>query len=75
MRFVVAKSDEASESAMVLQALELLLRQRTQLINAVRVQLRVLGLVVPQGAGDIRKLDAIVDSCEFAIPNVTPGVP
>lgn len=36
MRFVAVKSEETQASAMVLRARELLVRQRTQLINAVR---------------------------------------
>lgn len=70
MRFVAVKSEETQASAMVLRARELLVRQRTQLINAVRGHLGELGQVAPQGACNIRKLIALVDAGDSAIPNV-----
>ena len=70
MRFVAVKSEETQASAMVLRARELLVRQRTQLINAVRGHLGELGQVAPQGAVNIRKLVALVDAGDSAIPNV-----
>ncbi len=39
IRFVAVKSDETQASTMVLRAPELLVRQRTQLINALQVTL------------------------------------
>ncbi len=70
MRFVAVKSEKTQASAMVLRARELLVRQRTQLINAVRGHLGELGQVAPQGAVNIRKLVALVDAGDSAIPNV-----
>uniref|UniRef100_UPI00355AD5F9 IS110 family transposase n=1 Tax=Ruegeria jejuensis TaxID=3233338 RepID=UPI00355AD5F9 len=70
MRFVTVKSEEAQASAMVLRARELLVRQRTQLINALRGHLGELGQVAPQGAANIRKLVALVESGDSAIPDV-----
>jgi transposase len=40
------------------------------LINAVRVHLKELGQVAPQGAANIRKLVALVDCGDSAIPIV-----
>ncbi len=70
MRFVAVKSEEIQASAMVLRARELLVRQRTQLINAVRGHLGELGQVAPQGAVNIRMLVALVDSQDKAIPDM-----
>lgn len=54
MRFVSVKSETAQASAMVFRARELLVRQRTQLINALRGHLGELGHVVLQGTSNIR---------------------
>ncbi len=70
MRFVAVKSEETQASAMVLRARELLVRQRTHLINALRGHLGELGQVAPQGAANIRKLVALVASGDSAIPDV-----
>ena len=52
MRFVPVKSEAAQAAAMVFRVRELLIRQRTQAINALRGHLAEFGLVVPQGAAD-----------------------
>ncbi len=70
MRLVAVKSEDTQASAMVLRARELSVRQRTQLINALRGHLRELGQVAPQGAANIRKLVALVGSHDKAIPDV-----
>ena len=55
MRFVAVKSEETRASAMVLRARELLVRQRTQLINSLRGHVGELGHAALQGARNIRK--------------------
>jgi transposase len=50
MRFVPVKSDKTQGTAMVFRVRELLIRQRTQAINALRGHLSEFGQVVPQGA-------------------------
>jgi transposase len=49
MRFVAVKSEEQQASAMVFRARDLLVRQRTQLINAVRGHMAEYGWVAPRG--------------------------
>jgi transposase len=49
MRFVVAKSEEQQASAMNFRARDLLVRQRTQLINAVRGHMAEFGWIAPKG--------------------------
>ncbi len=49
MRFVPVKSEESQASAAVFRARDLLVRQRTQLINALRGLLAEYGWVAPKG--------------------------
>ena len=56
MRFVEPKSAEAQGAAVVFRTRDLLVRQRTQLINALRGHLAEFGFVVRQGAGHVDKL-------------------
>ena len=68
MRFVPVKSEETQGAAMVFRVRELLIRQRTQVINALRGHLAEFGQVVPKGASNAPKLVAIVDDPESGIP-------
>lgn len=52
MRFVPVKSEETQGAAMIFRVRELLIRQRTQAINALRGQLTEFGQIVPQGAAN-----------------------
>ena len=61
MRFVPVKSEETQGAAMVFRIRELLIRQRTQAINALRGHLGEFGQIVPQGAANAARLIAIVD--------------
>ena len=68
MRFVPVKSEEVQGAAMVFRVRELLIRQRTQAINALRGHLTEFGQVVPQGAANASKLIAIVEDPESGLP-------
>lgn len=68
MRFVPVKSEETQGAAMVFRVRELLIRQRTQAINALRGHLSEFGQVVPQGAANASKLIAIVEDPECDLP-------
>jgi transposase len=68
MRFVPVKSEKTQGAAMVFRVRELLIRQRTQVINALRGHLAEFGQVVPQGASNASKLVAIVDDPESVLP-------
>ena len=50
MRFVAVKSEESQAATMIFCTRDLLVRQRTQLINALRGHMGEFGVVVPQGA-------------------------
>ena len=68
MRFVPVKSEEIQGAAMVFRVRELLIRQRTQAINALRGHLTEFGQIVPQGAANASKLIAIVEDPDSGIP-------
>ena len=68
MRFVPVKSEETQGAAMVFRVRELLIRQRTQAINALRGHLSEFGQIVPQGAANVAKLIAIVEDPECDLP-------
>jgi transposase len=61
IRFVAVKSEETQGAAMVFRIRELLIRQRTEAINALRGHLTEFGQVVPQGAANATRLIAIVE--------------
>jgi transposase len=60
MRFVPIKSVEQQAALMLHRARDLLIRQRTQLINALRAHLAELGMVAATGRDGVKKLIAIV---------------
>ena len=61
MRFVPVKSQERQATLMLHSARELLISQRTALINALRGHFAELGIVAPQGARNVRQLIAILE--------------
>ena len=60
MRFVQVKSAEQQAQLMQHRARDLLMCQRTQLINAMRAHLAELGIIAPQGREGIKDLLAII---------------
>ena len=68
MRFVPVKSEETQGAAMVFRVRELLIRQRTQAINALRGHLTEFGQIVPQGAANATRLIAIVEDPDSRLP-------
>jgi transposase len=60
MRFVAVKSEAAQARAMLFRARDLLVRQRTQIINALRGHLAEFGVVAPQGVAHLGPLRAAV---------------
>ena len=66
MRFVQIKSVEQQARLMLHRARDLLMRQRTQLINALRAHMAELGIVAPQGREGVKDLLKIIASEEDA---------
>ena len=61
MRFAPAKSSEQQSVLMLHRARELLVRQRTMVINALRGHCAELGVIVAQGASKVEELVAIIE--------------
>lgn len=71
MRFVPIKSAGQQSVLMLHRARELLIRQQTMLVNALRAHLAEFGIVVPQGIARIGPLVAIVrDENDDRIPSL-----
>jgi transposase len=69
MRFVPSKTAEQQAAAMVLKTRDLLVRQRSQAINAIRAHLSELGIVAGIGVAKVSKLIEIVrDKDDVRLP-------
>lgn len=64
MRFVTVKTKEQQARGMLFRTRDILVRQRTQAINALRGLLAEFGLVAPQGRASIRILESILQDPE-----------
>lgn len=56
MRFVAVKSVEQQAALMLFKTREILIRQRTQLLNALRGHFGEIGIVAPRGAHEVHTL-------------------
>ena len=72
MRFVAVKSAEKQASGMIFRIRDLLVRQRTQTINALRGHLSEHGIIAPIGFGNVSRLLIELQNCEDKLP--TPAV-
>jgi transposase len=69
MRFVAAKSPEQQAMVALLRSRDLLIRQRTQLVNMIRSQLAEFGIVLAKGIQHALKLvDRLLDGEALDIP-------
>jgi transposase len=68
MRFVPVKDEAQQANSVVFRARDLLVRQRTQCINALRGHLAEYGHVVPQGTAHVDTLVALVDDPRTSVP-------
>ena len=68
MRFVAVKTEEQQARAMLFRTRDLLVRQRTQLINALRGHLAEHGLVAPQGPANVKGLAEAIESETTSLP-------
>jgi transposase len=68
MRFVEVKTQEQQARAMLFRTRELLVRQRTQLINALRGNLAEHGVVAPQGPANVKELAQAVEEEKTSLP-------
>ena len=68
MRLITPKSAEAQAAAMVFRARDLLVRQRTRLINALRGHLAEYGMVLRKGADKAAALIELVSTPTLDVP-------
>lgn len=72
MRFVAPKTETQQAAAMAFRTRDLLVRQRTQTINALRGHLAEYGVVAPAGPAHIGRLIAVIEGENGTLP--TPVV-
>ena len=70
MRFVAPKSEQAQASAVVFRARDLLVRQRTQIMNALRGHLAEFGIIVAKGPAHVPQLVQAVEDEAEPIPEL-----
>jgi transposase len=68
MRFVAVKSEAKQASAVIFRTRDLLVGQRTQIINALRGHLTEFGFIAPQGPSHVGRLIAQVEDLSLNIP-------
>ena len=68
MRFVPVKSEGQQASGVVFRARDLLVRQRTQLMNGLRGHLAEYGYVAPKGVMHVERLIAVVEDPAGELP-------
>jgi transposase len=69
MRFVAVKSEQAQAAAVVFRTRDLLVRQRTQAINALRGHLAEFGIIAAKGPLHVPKLIALMDDPTSDLPH------
>jgi transposase len=74
MRFVPVKSEEQQASAVVFRARDLLVRQRTQLGNALRGLVAEFGWIAPKGLFHLAGLMARIEDPACPLPQSARGV-
>jgi transposase len=70
MRFVAVKSEAKQAAAVIFRARDLLVGQRTQIINALRGHLAEYGLIAPQGPSHIERVIAQIEDPVSDVPEV-----
>lgn len=69
MRFVAVKSEAKQASAVIFRTRDILVGQRTQIINALRGHMGEYGLIAPQGRFHVEKLVVQIRDADSDIPN------
>ena len=70
MRFVPPKTADQQSQAVLFRARERIVRQRTELVNALRAVLYEYGQVIPQGIAHIKRIEAIVENSDIDLPEL-----
>ncbi len=69
-RFVAVKTEEQQARAMMFRTREMFVRQRTQLINALRGHLAEHGVVAPRGSAYVKKLVEALAAENITLPEM-----
>lgn len=70
MRFITPKAEEQQAQALVFRARERLVRQRTELVNALRSALYEFGYPTPAGIGHLTRVEAVVEDGNSDLPEL-----
>lgn len=70
MRFVVPKTESQQACSMLFRTRDLFVRQRTQLINALRAHLAEHGIIAPQGIANLATLAEIIEDTSIVFDPV-----
>jgi transposase len=68
MRFVAVKSEAKQASAVIFRTRDVLVGQRTQIINAIRGHLSEYGVIAPQGPIHVERLIAVIEDPTSDLP-------
>lgn len=74
MRFVALKTEEQQARAMIFRARDLLVRQRTQLVNALRGHLAEYGVVAAQGIAHVARLQEAIEDPQAGLPSIVRDI-
>ena len=74
MRFVPVKDIDQQAVLMMHRARNLLVRQRTMLVNALRAHLAEFGVVAPQGLRHVERLVAAIEDDKLALPELARSI-
>lgn len=67
MSFVVPKTEKQQASSMIFRTRDVVVRQRTQLINALRAHLAKHGVIAPQGLASLAAVKGIVEDDDSSL--------
>ncbi|MFB4375972.1 IS110 family transposase [Agrobacterium sp. CR_3] len=70
MRFVTPKLEEQQAQALLFRGRERLVRQRTELVNALRSALYEFGHPIPPGIGQLTRIEAMVEAENSDLPEL-----
>ncbi len=73
MHFVAVKTEAQQAQGMLFRTRDLLVRQRTQTINALRGHFAEYGVVAPQGKARIRQLARVLEDGDCGLPEAWLG--
>ena len=69
MRFVAVKTQEQQARGMLFHTCDLLVRQRTQTINALRGHFAEFGVIAPRGPAHVKRLAEAIEDADSGLPD------